>query len=139
MKALVKRKAEPGLWLEDVPIPAMEINDVLIKVLRTGICGTDLHIYNWDDWAQQTIPVPMVVGHEFVGEVVDVSPDLVLWAAQFYSYRLLVKQHLRKHGQATASELRMVTDTTRRIVIPLLEKMAREGITVRRGNVSALR
>ena len=76
MKALVKRKAEPGLWLEDVPIPAMEINDVLIKVLRTGICGTDLHIYNWDDWAQQTIPVPMVVGHEFVGEVVDVGSNV---------------------------------------------------------------
>ena len=75
MKALVKRKAEPGLWLEDVPIPVMEINDVLIKVLRTGICGTDLHIYNWEDWAQQTIPVPMVVGHEFVGEVVDVGSN----------------------------------------------------------------
>lgn len=76
MKALVKRRAEPGLWLEDVPIPVMEINDVLIKVLRTGICGTDLHIYNWDDWAQQTIPVPMVVGHEFVGEVVDVGSNV---------------------------------------------------------------
>ena len=61
MKALVKRKAERGLWLEDVAMPRMEINDVLIKVIRTGICGTDLHIYNWDDWAQQTIPVPMVV------------------------------------------------------------------------------
>jgi threonine 3-dehydrogenase len=69
MKALVKAKSEPGLWLEDVPEPEVGINDVLIKVLKTGICGTDLHIYNWDAWAQKTIPVPMVVGHEFVGEV----------------------------------------------------------------------
>jgi threonine 3-dehydrogenase len=70
MKALVKAKSEPGLWLQDVPEPEIGINDVLIKVLKTGICGTDLHIYNWDAWAQKTIPVPMVVGHEFVGEVV---------------------------------------------------------------------
>jgi threonine 3-dehydrogenase len=70
MKALVKRHHEPGIWLEDVPIPETGINDVLIRVLRTGICGTDLHIYNWDAWAQKTIPVPMVVGHEFVGEIV---------------------------------------------------------------------
>ena len=73
MKALVKAKAEPGLWLEDVPEPAVGINDILIKVLKTGICGTDLHIYNWDAWAQKTIPVPMVVGHEFVGEIVEVA------------------------------------------------------------------
>ena len=70
MKALVKRRAERGLWLEDVPEPVMGINDVLIRVLRTGICGTDLHIYEWDAWAQKTVPVPLVVGHEFVGEVV---------------------------------------------------------------------
>src|SRR5436305_2207380 len=70
MKALVKSKPEPGLWLEDVLKPTIGINDVLIRVLRTGICGTDLHIYNWDAWAQKTIPVPMVVGHEFVGEIV---------------------------------------------------------------------
>jgi len=73
------------------------------------------------------------------GEVVDVSPDLVLGAAQFYRYRLLVKQHLREHGQATASELRVAMDSTRRIVIPLLEKMDRDGVTVRRGNVRMLR
>jgi selenocysteine-specific elongation factor len=72
------------------------------------------------------------------GEVVDVSPDLVLEAAQFYRCRLLVKQHLRKHGQATVSELRMAMDTTRRIVIPILEKMDRDGVTVRRGNVRVL-
>src|SRR3954462_8069318 len=70
MKALVKTKAKPGLWLQDVPKPTLGINDVLIRVHRTGICGTDLHIYDWDDWAEKTIPVPMVVGHEFVGEVV---------------------------------------------------------------------
>ena len=70
MKALVKRKAKPGLWLDEVPEPGVGINDVLIRVDRAGICGTDLHIYKWDEWAQKTIPVPMVVGHEFVGEVV---------------------------------------------------------------------
>jgi threonine 3-dehydrogenase len=70
MKALVKRHAEPGLWLEDAPRPEIGINDVLIRIDRTGICGTDLHIWKWDDWARKTIPVPMVVGHEFVGEVV---------------------------------------------------------------------
>ncbi|MDQ3623557.1 MAG: L-threonine 3-dehydrogenase [Verrucomicrobiota bacterium] len=76
MKALVKRKAEPGIWLEDVPEPACGINDVLIRVERTGICGTDLHICNWDAWARKTIPVPMVVGHEFVGEVVEAGSNV---------------------------------------------------------------
>jgi threonine 3-dehydrogenase len=69
MRALIKAEAGEGLWLEDVPEPEMGINDVLIRVRKTGICGTDLHIYGWDAWAQETIPVPMVVGHEFVGEV----------------------------------------------------------------------
>ncbi|MBC8872309.1 MAG: L-threonine 3-dehydrogenase [Planctomycetes bacterium] len=77
MKALVKAKSEPGLWLEDVPEPEVGINDVLIKIDRTGICGTDLHIYNWDAWAQKTIPVPMTVGHEFVGEIVEVGANVV--------------------------------------------------------------
>ena len=76
MKALVKRQATPGLWLEDVPVPTIGINDVLIHVDRTGICGTDLHIYKWDAWAQKTIPVPMVVGHEFVGEIVEVGANV---------------------------------------------------------------
>ena len=76
MKALVKREKAPGLWLEDVPEPKIGINDVLIKVGRTGICGTDVHIYNWDAWAQKTIPVPMVVGHEFVGEIVAVGSNV---------------------------------------------------------------
>lgn len=76
MKALVKRHREPGLWLEDVPEPSVGINDVLIRVLRTGICGTDVHIYKWDAWAQKTIPVPMVIGHEFVGEVIAVGSNV---------------------------------------------------------------
>lgn len=76
MKALVKRHAEPGLWLEEIPEPQIGINDVLIGVDRTGICGTDLHIYNWDAWAQRTIPVPMAVGHEFVGEIVAVGSNV---------------------------------------------------------------
>lgn len=76
MKALVKAKAEPGLWLQDVSEPSVGINDVLIKVLKTGICGTDLHIHKWDAWARKTIPVPMVVGHEFVGEVVEVGSNV---------------------------------------------------------------
>ena len=76
MKALVKKEASEGLWLEDVPIPEYGINDVLIRVLRTAICGTDMHIYNWDEWAQKTIPVPMTVGHEFVGEIVEVGSNV---------------------------------------------------------------
>ena len=76
MKALVKSKREPGLWLEDVPRPTIGINDVLIRVLRTGICGTDLHIYNWDDWAARTIPVPMTIGHEFVGRIAEVGSNV---------------------------------------------------------------
>ncbi len=76
MKALVKRHAEKGLWLEDVPEPTIGINDVLIKVLKTGICGTDVHIYKWDAWAQKSVPVPMVVVHEFVGEIVDVGSNV---------------------------------------------------------------
>ena len=77
MKALVKKEAKIGLWLEDVPMPDVGINDVLIKVKRTAICGTDMHIYNWDEWAQKTIPVPMVVGHEFVGEIVEVGDNVI--------------------------------------------------------------
>ncbi len=76
MKALVKSQAVPGLWLQDVPAPVPGINDVLIRVLMTGICGTDLHIYDWDDWAKATIPVPLVIGHEFVGEIVAVGSNV---------------------------------------------------------------
>ncbi|MEU3630843.1 L-threonine 3-dehydrogenase [Streptomyces fradiae] len=76
MKALVKQKAEPGLWLIDVPEPETGPGDVLIKVLRTGICGTDLHIRAWDGWARQAVSTPLVLGHEFVGEVAAVGPDV---------------------------------------------------------------
>ena len=76
MKALVKKESAPGLWLEDIPEPKIGINDCLIRVLRTGICGTDMHIYKWDSWAQKTIPVPMAVGHEFVGEIVEVGSNV---------------------------------------------------------------
>ncbi len=76
MKALVKSKAERGLWLEDIPEPVIGVNDVLIRVRYTGICGTDVHIYEWDEWAQKTIPVPMAIGHEFVGEIVKVGSNV---------------------------------------------------------------
>lgn len=73
MKALVKSKAEPGIWLSEEPVPAIGPDDVLVRVNRTGICGTDVHIFRWDEWARRTIPVPMVVGHEFAGEIVEVG------------------------------------------------------------------
>ncbi len=76
MKALVKSRPEPGLWLQEAPEPTVGVNDVLIRIHRTGICGTDVHIYKWDAWAQRTIPVPLVVGHEFVGEVVEVGSNV---------------------------------------------------------------
>jgi threonine 3-dehydrogenase len=68
MKALVKARAEPGIWMQDIPEPSVGHNDVLIKVHRSAICGTDMHIYNWDAWAQKTVPVPMAVGHEYSGD-----------------------------------------------------------------------
>ena len=80
MKALVKSKNEPGLWLEDVEKPRIGINDVLIHVHRAGICGTDVHIYKWDDWARKTIPMGLVIGHEFVGEIAEVGSNV----ADFY-------------------------------------------------------
>ena len=76
MKALVKKEAKEGLWLDEVPVPEIGIDDVLIKIHKTAICGTDIHIYNWDEWAQKTIPVPMVVGHEYVGKVVEVGSNV---------------------------------------------------------------
>ena len=77
MKALVKSKGEPGIWLDEVPVPRVGHNDVLIHVRETAICGTDIHIYNWDEWSQRTIPVPMTIGHEFMGEVVEVGSEVV--------------------------------------------------------------
>ena len=69
MKALVKAKPEVGLWLQDEPVPEIGPSDVLIRIRKTGICGTDIHIWNWDEWAQRTVPVPMITGHEFAGEI----------------------------------------------------------------------
>ena len=76
MKALVKNKAKEGLWMEELPDPVVLPHHVLVKVDRAGICGTDLHIYKWNDWAKKTIPVPLVVGHEFVGEIVEVGSEV---------------------------------------------------------------
>lgn len=76
MKAIVKRKPEPGLWIDEVPIPEPGVNDVLVKIMKTAICGTDVHIYNWDAWSQKTIPVPMVIGHEFAGRVERVGANV---------------------------------------------------------------
>src|ERR1700683_4766136 len=76
MKALVKSRAERGLWLEEIAEPTIGINDVLVRVRYTGICGTDVHIYQWDEWAQKTMPVPMAIGHEFVGEIVEVGSNV---------------------------------------------------------------
>jgi len=76
MKAIVKKQAAVGLWADEVPVPQYGINDVMVRVLQTGICGTDLHIHEWDAWAQSTIPVPLVIGHEFVGEIVAVGSNV---------------------------------------------------------------
>jgi threonine 3-dehydrogenase len=76
MKALVKAKAEPGLWMERVPVPEIGPDDVLIRIRKTGICGTDIHIWNWDEWAQRTVPVPLVTGHEFAGEIVEIGRNV---------------------------------------------------------------
>ena len=76
MKALVKSKAEEGIWLQDMPEPECGNNDVIVKIHKTAICGTDIHIYNWDEWAQKTIPVPMITGHEYAGEIVEVGQNV---------------------------------------------------------------
>ncbi|GHE97040.1 L-threonine 3-dehydrogenase [Thalassotalea profundi] len=76
MKSLAKLKAEPGIWMTETAKPEMGHNDLLIKIKKTAICGTDIHIYNWDEWSQKTIPVPMVVGHEYSGEVVDMGQEV---------------------------------------------------------------
>nr|MBP6626018.1 alcohol dehydrogenase catalytic domain-containing protein [Arenimonas sp.] len=76
MKALVKRRAEKGIWMEQVPVPAPGPNEVLIKLEKTAICGTDLHIYKWDEWSQRTITPGLVIGHEFVGRIVGMGPGV---------------------------------------------------------------
>ena len=81
MKALVKAEARPGIWMKDIPEPTIGPNDVLIKIAKTAICGTDMHIYQWDAWAQKTIPVPMAVGHEYYGRIVDMGSEVRGFAA----------------------------------------------------------
>src|SRR4051812_33035683 len=76
MRTLAKTRAEPGIWMAEAPKPTVGPNDVLIRIRKTAICGTDMHIYNWDDWAQKTIPVPMHVGHEYVGEIVEMGQEV---------------------------------------------------------------
>ena len=76
MKALVKARPEPGLWMETRPVPEIGPDDVLIRIRKTGICGTDIHIWNWDDWAARTVPVPLVTGHEFAGEIVEMGRNV---------------------------------------------------------------
>lgn len=76
MRSLVKAQRKPGIWMEDVSLPVFGVNDVLIKIFKTAICGTDIHIYTWDEWAQKTIPVPMTVGHEFYGEIVEIGSEV---------------------------------------------------------------
>ena len=76
MKALVKSKAEPGIWMEEVPKPEAGQNDLLIRIRKTAICGSDIHIYNWDQWSQRTIPVPTILGHEFVGEIAGIGNEV---------------------------------------------------------------
>lgn len=76
MKALVKARPEPGLWMQAAPVPEIGPDDVLIKVRKTGICGTDIHIWNWDEWAERTVPLPLITGHEFAGEIVELGRDV---------------------------------------------------------------
>ena len=76
MKALVKSEARPGIWMKDIAVPTVGPNDVLIKIAKTAICGTDMHIYNWDAWAEKTVPVPMAVGHEYYGRIVDMGSEV---------------------------------------------------------------
>ncbi|WP_041246516.1 L-threonine 3-dehydrogenase [Brumicola nitratireducens] len=76
MKSLAKLHREPGIWMTDNPVPEIGPNDLMIKIRKTAICGTDMHIFNWDEWSQQTIPVPMIVGHEYVGEVVEIGQEV---------------------------------------------------------------
>ena len=113
MKALVKARAEPGIWLQDVPEPSVGHNDVLIKVHRSAICGTDMHIYNWDAWAQKTVPVPMAVGHEYSGEIVEIGQR---------SARL---QHRRSGVGRGPHHLRTLPQLPRRTAPPVPQHLGR--------------
>jgi len=99
MKALVKAKAEEGIWMEDVPAPQIGPDDVLIKIRKTAICGTDIHIYNWDDWAAKNVPVPMVVGHEYSGEIVDIGANV---------HRVKIGQRVSGEGHVVGEKSRAV-------------------------------
>ena len=104
MRALLKKERAEGLRLEEVPVPEIGINDVLIKVLKSSICGTDVHIWNWDEWAQKTIPVPMIVGHEFVGEVAALGSnvsDLEIGDMQTF---FAIRQPATESQMATAAD-----------------------------------
>ncbi len=79
MKGLIKNKPEMGIWMTEIPMPEMGHNDVLIKIKKTAICGTDLHIYKWDAWAQAKVPIPLTIGHEFVGEIADMGQKFGAW------------------------------------------------------------
>ncbi len=76
MKALVKARPEPGIWMQDMPMPQLGVDDVLIKIRKTAICGTDIHIYNWDEWSRNNVPVPLITGHEFMGEIVEIGSNV---------------------------------------------------------------
>ena len=104
MKALVKAKPEVGIWMEEIPVPEVGHNDILIKVGKTAICGTDIHIYNWDAWAEKTIPVPMAVGHEFVGRIVEVGTHSQLMRANGLYRRLYQMQFRDDSAPAEDSE-----------------------------------
>ncbi|NOX39992.1 MAG: L-threonine 3-dehydrogenase [Alphaproteobacteria bacterium] len=101
MKALVKAKPEPGLWMQQMPVPKIGADDVLIKINKTGICGTDIHIWDWDEWSQKTVPVPLITGHEFAGEIVELGRNVSdLRLAQ----RVSGEGHLiGKHSRASRS------------------------------------
>lgn len=106
MKSLSKIKAEPGIWMVDVPIPEIGHNDVLIKIRKTAICGTDVHIYNWDKWAQATVPVPAVIGHEFVGEIAAIGSEVT---------GLKVGQRVSGEGHITCGYCRQCRAGTRHL------------------------
>lgn len=131
MKALVKKKAEPGLWLEDVPEPEMGPRDVLIRIRKTSICGTDVHIWKWDSWAQKTIPLSMVVGHEFCGvveavgsAVTDIQPgEIVSGEGHIVCGRcrncLAGRRHLCPHTQESVSIVPVLSPNTFRFPTPM--------------------
>ncbi|MFK5997116.1 MAG: L-threonine 3-dehydrogenase [Rhodobacterales bacterium] len=101
MKALVKAKAEEGLWMQHVAVPEIGPDDVLIKINKTGICGTDIHIWNWDEWSQKTVPVPLITGHEFAGEIVELGRNVT---ELFIGQRVSGEGHLiGKHSRASRS------------------------------------